>query len=451
MLKHLFNTLAFFVAITSAYAQPKSIDRIIGTVGENIILQSELEAQYFQMMSQGYEMGENGKCVVFEELLFQKLLLHHSKLDSVQVSEEQVEAELDRRIRYFSAQAGGEKKLEEYYGKSILQIKEEFRDLIKDQLLVQTMQQTITADVKVTPSEVFDYFNRIPKDSLPFINAEIEVGRILKKPLISEEAKKKAKETAIEKRAEALEGKDWCLLSIYSDDPGSSSKCGELGFFKRGMMVPEFDAVAFRLKEKGEISEVFETEYGYHFMQLIERRGEEVNVRHILIKPKTSRNDLNRAKIYLDSVYDLIMTDSLTFSEAAEKYSDDEDSKGNDGLIINPNTGTTKFEMDDISQIDPTLFLTIDKMKVEEISKPTITSSPTGEETYSIIYLKSRTEPHVANLKDDYQRIQNAATMEKQAKIINDWVAEKLDNTYVKLNADYHSCKFEHEWVKAEP
>lgn len=451
MFKYFFNSLFFVVLTLAAVAQPKSIDRIIGTVGDNIILQSELEAQHYQMLAQGYEMGDNGKCVVFEELLFQKLLLHQAKLDSVEVSEEQVEAELDRRFRYFAAQAGGIEQLEKYYGKSVIQLKEEFRDLIRDQILVQTMQQKVGADVKVTPSDVFDYFNRIPKDSLPFINAEVEVGRILKEPIISAEAKEAARKLAIEKRAEAVDGKDWCLLSIYSDDPGSSGKCGDLGFFKRGMMVSEFDAVAFRLKKEGEISEVFETEFGYHFMQLVERRGEEVHVRHILIKPKSSREDLNRAKTFLDSVYQLIMTDSLSFADAAEKFSDDEDSKGSDGLVINPNTGTTKFEMDDISQIDPTLFLSIDKMKEGDISKPTLSSTPDGQETYSIIYLKSRTEPHVANLKDDYQRIQNAASMEKQAKMINNWVQEKLETTYVNINADFHSCVFEHEWVKVEP
>lgn len=450
MHKYLYIILFAFASII-ATAQPKSIERVVGVVGDNIVMQSEVEAQFYQMIAQGYEMGENAKCAVLEEFLYQKLLLHQAKLDSVEVSQDQVEEELDRRIRYFSAQVGGQDRLEEYYGKSILQIKEEFRDLIEDQLLVQTMQQKVTADVKVTPSEVFEYYNRIPEDSLPFINSEVEVGRIVKNSVISPEARKAAKDKAIELRSRAVDGTDFCILSIHSDDPGSASQCGDLGYFERGTMVPEFDAVAFRLKEKGEVSEVFETKFGYHFMKLTDRKGDKVRASHILIKPKTTRADLNTAKAFLDSVYQLIKADSMDFVTAVEKFSDEEDAKGSEGLIMNPNTGTTKFEMDDVSQIDPTIFLTIDKMEVGEISEPTLTANPDGEETYSIIYLKSRTEPHVANLKDDYQRIQNAATIEKQAKNINNWMKEKLEDTYVKINPDFQDCDFEHKWTKTEP
>lgn len=447
MQRYLYTILLGFVGL-AALAQPKSIERVVGVVGDNIVMQSEVEAQFYQMIAQGYEMGENAKCAVLEEFLYQKLLLHQAKLDSVEVSQDQIEEELDRRVRYFSAQIGGQDRLEEYYGKSILQIKEEFRELIEDQLMVQTMQQKVTGDVKVTPSEVFDYYNKIPKDSLPFINSEVEVGRIVKNSVISAEAKKTAKDKAIELRARAVDGTDFCILAIHSDDPGSAAQCGDLGYFERGTMVPEFDAVAFRLKEKGEVSEVFESKFGYHFMKLTDRKGEKVRASHILIKPKTTRADLNAAKAFLDTVYELIQTDSITFVEAVDEFSDDEDTKGSEGLIVNPNTGTTKFEMDDVSQIDPTIFLTIDKMKVGEISEPTLTANADGEETYSIIFLKSRTEPHVANLKDDYQRIQNAATLEKQAKTINNWMKEKLEDTYVKINPDFQNCDFEHEWVK---
>jgi len=322
---------------------------------------------------------------------------------------------------------------------------------VQEQLLIQTMQQKITQDVKVTPSEVFDYFHSIPKDSLPYISAEVEIGRIVKKPILSEDSKIEAKKKAEELRQRVLNGDDFSFLaSVYSDDPGSAAKGGELGFFKRGTMVPEFDAVAFRLKNKGDVSEVFETQYGYHFMQLIERRGEEVNVRHILIKPKSTRKDLNRAKTFLDSVYQLITVDSLSFAKAAEKFSDEDESKNNEGIIINPNSGTTEFSMDELSKIDPTIFLAIDKMKPGEISKPTLTSSPDGSETYSIIYLKSQTEPHVANEKDDYQRLQDAALTKKKADVVDDWVKEKLADTYVKLDSDFYSCDFQHQWVKTE-
>lgn len=446
MKKLLSILIAAHCLLLSVAAQP--IDKVIAVVGSNIIMLSEVEAQYLQIVAQGYAEDPSIKCDLLEELLFQKLLVNQARLDSIEVSDDQVEEELDRRLRYFISQIGSEQKLEEYYKKSIVEIKDDFRELIKDQLLGQNMQYKITGEVKVTPAEVRDYFSKIPSDSLPYINVELEIGRIVKKPIISKKEKDEAKARAEELRQRILDGAKFeTMAKLYSEDPGSATNGGELGFFGRGNMVPEFEALAFSLQGK-EISEVFETEYGFHFLQVIERRGEQVNARHILITPKTSEGDLTSSKILLDSVYDLLLKDSLTFAEAAEKFSDDEGDKNNGGIVTNPQTGSTKFEMDQLSSIDPTLFLTIDKMKVGEFSKPIITSAQDGKQAYSIILLKSRTEPHKANLRDDYQKIQTAASTMKESNLVRDWIAKKIATTYIRIDEAYLNCNYNNPWVK---
>jgi len=449
MMKNTTITLiSILLTVLSAFGQEQSVDRIIAVVGGNITLQSELETQYLQMLSSGYEPNDDSRCILFEELLYGNLLLHRAKVDSLEVSDSEVEDELTRRLDYFVAQLGSQEKLEEYYEKSILEIKDEFRELIKEQLLSQRMQQQITGDVKVTPAEVRAYFNKIPKDSLPYINTELELGRIMRRPAITKEQKQDAKNKAEELRKRVLEGESFRALSIlYSEDPGSAKNGGDLGFFQRGMMVPEFDAVAFRLKEDS-ISEVFETDYGYHFIEMLERRGEQINVRHILIRPKTSLDDLEKARVFLDSIRELIVDGKMTFAEAAEKFSDDEESNQNAGMMYNPMTGASVFDMEQLGSIDQKLFLTVEKMKVGDISKAVKTQSPDGKESYNLFFLKSQTEPHVANLKDDYQKIQTAALGEKKNRVIEKWINDKASKTYIRIDDAYKDCPFAHRWDK---
>lgn len=434
------------------YAQePQSIDRVIAVVGGNITLQSELETQYIQMLASGYEPDDNSRCILFEELLYGNLLLHRAKVDSLEVSDGEVEDELNRRLEYFVAQLGSQEKLEEYYEKSILEIKDEFRELIKEQLLSQRMQQEITGDLKVTPAETRAFFNKIPTDSLPYVNTEIELGKITRRPEITKEQKAEAKAKAEELRQRVINGESFRALAIlYSEDPGSSKNGGDLGFFERGMMVPEFDAVAFRLKEDS-VSEVFETDYGFHFMQMMERRGEQVNTRHILIKPKTSLEDLEKARVFLDSVRELIVNEEISFAKAAEKFSDDEESKMNGGMVFNPMTGAPFFDMDQLGSIDQRLVFTIEDMEPGDISQAVKSQSPDGKESYNLYYLKSRTEPHVANMKDDYQRIQQAALAEKKNKAVEKWINEKAAQTYIKIDEAYMDCPFSHRWNKTQP
>jgi len=444
----------FLLPISAAFSQPKQaevIDKISAVLGENIVLKSELEAQYQQFLISGYPTEDNSRCILFEDLLFQKLLLNQAQLDSLEVNDSQVQSELDRRIRYFVTQIGSEKKLEEYYQKSIGEIKDEFHDLIKEQLLVQQMQQKITSNVKITPAEVKAYFNTIPEDSLPYIDSEVQVAQIVKKPPMSEAEKTSVKEKLEGFRQRILKGEGFGTLAVlYSEDPGSAKKSGELGFVSRQELVPEFAAVAFRLK-KDEVSEIVETEFGYHILQMIERRGEQVNVRHILLTPKVSPEDLQKAKNYLDSITGLMKeVDTLTFEIAAGKFSDEEETKMNSGLMVNPQTGTTKFESELLGQYDPTLFFAIEKMEVGDISQPIIWQKADGSKAYRLVKLVNRTQPHLANMKEDYQKIQDASLMEKQNRMILKWIDKRIQKTYIKIDEEFKDCIFENNWFKEQ-
>lgn len=447
IIKILFSS-AFAICGTFVFAQdqPLTVDGIIGVVGNEIILRSDLENQKVQGKAEGVDFGKNPDCRIMEDLLYEKLLLHQGGVDSVEVTEAQVQGELDKRINVFIDQIGSREKLEEYYGKSISKIKEDFYEVLERQMIVQQMQQKITGDVKVTPSQVRQYFESLPEDSLPLINAQVEVGHIVKYPPENFEETRRVKNKLREYREQILAGdKDFATVAVlYSEDPGSAVKGGELGMQGRGTFVPEFDAVGMSLAE-GEISDVFETEYGFHIMQLIERRGEKYNARHILLKPRVSQSDLNKAKEELRKVRRLIEEDSLNFAEAAVLHSDDSESKNQNGNIINPQTGSTRFEM---SELDPQIFLTIDTMDVGEVSKPAYMQTSDGRKAYRLIELRKRSEPHRANLKDDYQIIQEATRNRFSSDAIDDWINRRVSVTFIEIDDSFHSCPFEYDWTK---
>ncbi|HIF39119.1 MAG TPA: peptidylprolyl isomerase [Gemmatimonadetes bacterium] len=423
----------------------RNLDQIVGFVGDEVILKSEIELQYQSQASvafQGYT-EEQAKCLIMEDNLFQKLLINEARVDSVEVSDEQVDGELDRRMRYFVDQIGSEQQLEDYYGKSILEIKSEFREMIEHQLLVQKMRARNTENIKVTPADVKAYFSGIPEDSLPYINSEIEFAHIVKKPPIGEEERERIKSKLEDLRRRIVNGEDFGMLAyMYSEDPGSAKQNGELGPVERGALVPEFEGVAFNLKGE-EVSEIIETEYGYHIMQLIERIGERVNVRHILLTPQVSSVDLKNAREILDSIQQAMLTDTLTFAEAAEKFSDEEETRMIGGKMINPQTGSTKFEP---SQVDPMLLFSIDKMKVGQTSEPVLMRTSDGKEAYHLIKLIRRTDPHRASLEQDYQKLQAAALEEKQSHAITKWIAKKQADTYIKIGEEYSGCTFTSSW-----
>lgn len=430
------------------HAQPVQqgllIDRIIAVVGTEVVLFSDLQGRLDQARQAGMRITDELTCEEFEDLLYEKLLLDQARLDSVTVDDAQVEAELDRRVRYFVSQLGSEQKLEEFYGKTITEIKADFREQVKDQLLVQTMQQSVTADVRVTPRDVERFFKGIPEDSIPFINAEVEYAQILRIPKASEEEDRRVRRRLEEFRESVVTGdKDFCTVAVlYSEDPGSAANCGELGLVPTGVMVPEFDAVAMSLKE-GEVSQVFSTQFGYHFMQLIDRRGEQYNARHVLMRPQVDNDDLNRERRFLDSIATGVRAGSIDFAKAATEHSDDEDSKGTNGLVIEPNSNSARWAMGALEQ---QTFFVVDKLNPGDISQPQLITMPDGSKAYRLIRLILRTEPHRAELKRDYRIIQQAAEADIRAKAVQKWTREKVAATYVKIFEAYSTCRFQHGW-----
>lgn len=436
-----------FLGINLSYSQKAElIDGVIGVVGNKVILHSEVEGQLVQAKQNSISVDDDTRCLIYQDLLFQSLLVNQAELDSVVVSEDQVNSELDQRIRFFEQQIGGKEKLEEFYGKSIAEIKDEFYSLIESRMKADQMKSIITSDIAITPKEIKKYYADFDRDSIPLVGSRVEVSHIIKQPVVSEKIKKETKEKLKGWRKDILSGERTFASTavLYSNDPGTRTDGGEFGWVSRGTFVPEFDRIAFKMKE-GEISEVFETDYGFHILELFERRGDQYSGRHILLIPKISNEDLAKSKVFLDSVYNLIEKNVYTFEEAAEKFSDDNESKFSGGLIYNQNTATSKFEM---GELDKQLFVVIDKMEVGDISKPAFMQTKDGKEAYRLVKLKSISDPHKANLKDDYQLIQNMATSDIRAKKIKDWIKEKTTSTYIKVGDDYKDCSSISEWIK---
>ncbi len=437
-----------FSAFSFAQNDKKVIDGVVAVVGGKMITISDIENQYLQYRAQGSIRGgeTETKCAILEGLLYNKLLLNQADIDSVEVTDKQVESELDRRIRYFIQQIGSKEKLEEYFKKSLAQIKDEFRDIIRDQIRVEQVQNNLTKNIKVTPSEVRSFFRNMPEDSIPMVNAEFVIGQIVKKPKssLADEIEVKEKLRALRKRI--LDGESFATLAIlYSEDPGSASRGGEVGLFGRGELYPEYEAVAFKLKE-GEISDIVQTKAGYHIIQLIERRGDYINTRHILMSPKVSPEELQRASQILDSVAHLIHNGKISFEEAVAKFSDDPN-KMNGGLMINPYTGTTRFEPD---QLEAKVYYVVDKLEVGQISSPVPFKTEEGKDAYRLLFLKERTRPHKANLKDDYDKIQNWALEDKKEKTLQKWVKERIGKTYIRINPQFQVCRFRNNWNEVQ-
>jgi len=428
-----------------AKSQQQVIDKIIAVVGKYPVLLSDLQNS---MLDQEKREQPLDKCKAFELVVFQKLLLAQADRDSVTVSDSEVENELNRRMNYFIQQFGSEEKLENYYGKRTNVIKDDLRADVHDQLLAQKMQGKITGDVKLTPAEVREFYKSLPLDSLPLVESEVELQQIVKRPGFSNEAKAEAKERLEGYRQRILKGESTMstLARLYSEDPGSAKEGGFIGNVGRGMMVPEFEAVAFKLKN-GEVSNVFETAYGYHFIELVQRKGELLDLRHILVIPKMSNADFFKSKQELDSIYQEIKDGKISFEEAARKYSDDKDTKQNGGLMVNPATASTRFNNEDLSQMDQNMIVTINAMQIGDLSKPMQFMSMTdGKPGFRILKLKNRIDPHKTNLKDDYQKVVYMATNDKNKKLIKEWIRKRSKVTYIKLDPEF-ACKFENDWV----
>lgn len=424
--------------------QAQVIDKVVAVVGKNIILQSDIEEQYTQYRLQGGIKGSatSIRCEILEDLLFRKLMLNQAELDSITVTDDQVESEMDYRVRYFVSQLGSEEKLEQYYNKSMSEIKNELRTIIKDQKLIEEVQRGIVSGVSATPSDVREFYYSIPKDSIPMVSAQYEIAQLVKKPPITLDEKLAVKDELYELRSRILKGERFSTIArIYSEDPGTAKKGGETGFQGRGGFVPEFEAAAFALKE-GEVSEVVETEYGFHIIQLIERRGDYVNVRHVLRTLKVSPEALQTAYDQLDSIANLIRNDSITFDEAVRKFSD-EDDKVNGGYLVNENTGSTLFAAEDLDQ---QVSVVVNKLQVGEVSDPVPMKTKNGKDAYRLLIIKKKTTAHKANLKDDYALIQQWTMQKKRQEAINKWIDDKSTKAYVNISEEYRDCDFQFDW-----
>jgi hypothetical protein len=540
--------------LVAQYSKGQMIDKIIAKVDDYIVLRSDLDKAYLEYVSSGQEGGEEVKCGIFESLVISKLLVAKAEIDSVLVLDEEVQMNLDQRFQIILSQIGSEERLEEYYGKSVEDFKDELFDDIHEQLISDKMQRTITEDVSVTPSEVKRFFNRIPSDSLPFFSTEVSIGQIVVIPEIGKDQKEKAREKLLDIRHKIVNGPDltstyggwilsinpdnnlelinkagtkysgswefvasdrlftialneisftanefqftwkltkyggdslrfenndisntskfeafkpeddskaspvismdfllgsWQITSFnadgqdfatlareYSEDPGSARTGGELGYASRGTMVPEFEAAAMTMKP-GQISEPIETDFGFHLIQLIDRRGNEFNSRHILIRPDFTAIDFEKAEDFLDSLKDHIIHDSLVFEKAAKEFSDDDETSGNGGFLVD-GSGSTRVSVEDL---DPVVFFTIDTMEVCQIYKPLTYRNKDGKEAVRILYYKDRARPHKANLQEDYQKIQMATMNEKRKEVMDKWFDSAKNEVFIQIDEDYQYCK----------
>ncbi|BDD05995.1 peptidylprolyl isomerase [Aureibacter tunicatorum] len=411
-------------------------DRIIAKVDDQIILESEVMALYQDFVSSGQIANQQTKCQILQRLVINKVMYVKAEIDSIVVDDAQVTGELDRRMGYFVAQIGSEEKIEEYYGKSINEFKEELRDQVHEQLVIQTMQGEITGGITVTPAEIRKYFKNIPRDSLPYYSTEVEVGQIVKKPDYNEKQVQIVEQKLydLKKRIEAGESFEQ-LARLYSQDPGSARSGGDLGFRKRGELVPEFEGAAMTMDE-GEVSDPIRSDFGYHLIQLLERRGNEFHARHILIKPLYEANDYNNAAKFLDSLRTEIVTDSVSFDKAAKEHSDDQQTAGAGGYFSDPVGGS----LVSVENLDPEIFFSIDTMTIGSVSKPVMYKMPDGTQAMRIIYYKNKLKPHIANLRDDYLKIQQATLDSKNAEALEKWFKKAKEDVFIEIVPDYDNC-----------
>jgi peptidyl-prolyl cis-trans isomerase SurA len=413
------------------------VDEIVAKVDNYIVLKSEVDRMYQDYLTNGNSPSQGARCEILALITRNKLMLAKAEIDSVVVLDAEVDINTQRRMDIILSQSGRTpEELETLYGKTLEQIRAELRDQIREQMIVQKMEETITADLAVTPAEVKRFFNRIPKDSLPYFSASVEVAQIVKEAKTSPAQKAITRNQLLDIRSRVLAKEDFAALARkYSNDPSALSNNGEMGWVGRGRMVPEYEAVAFRLKP-GEVSMPFESPFGMHILQLIERRGNEYNSRHILISPKPSEEDLKKASGFLDSLRTLIVNDSLKFENAAKEYSDDTATKGNGGFFSDADGGMRLT----VDELDPIVFFRIDSMQVGDISKPIVYRTDDGKDAVRILYYKSRIPPHQASLHDDYHKIQVAALNEKKNKILEKWFMKARQDVFINIDKTYDYC-----------
>ena len=436
-----------------ARAQSNVIDEVIWVVGDEPILRSDVEQARLEAQSRGQQFAGDPFCVIPENLALEKLFLHQAAIDSIEVTDNEVLQSVEERVNYFTQIVGSKEKLEEYFGKTISQIREKLFETVRNEMLVAEVRRNLVKDVKVTPAQVRRYFSNVPEDSIPFIPTRYEVQILVRDPVISQEEIDRVKEElrGYTDRINSGEAQFSTLALLYSEDRGTASRGGECGFVNRADFVPEFANVAFNLTDPTTVSKIVETEYGFHIIQLIEKRGDRINVRHILRKPRVSDEALTECILQMDTIVDGIYQGDYTFDEAVSQVSTDKDTRANYGLMVNtpednPTARTTRFELKDLpSEVAKVVV----GMQVGDISKPFVMTNDKGKEVVAVVKLKTRVEGHRATMKDDYQELQDVVVDQLSLEKVNKWIRDLQASTYVRVNDEWRDCEFQYPgWIK---
>ena len=436
--------------IVSQIPESSVIDEVIWVVGDAPILKSDVEVARMQGLAEGMIWDGDPDCLIPEQLAIQKLFLHQAELDSIEVTEGEVANGVEKQIDYWVQQMGSREKLEEYRNQSVTQMRESMRDEYRNTLLIQKMKEKLVEDIKVSPADVRNYFRELPEDSIPFVPTEVEVEIIERAPKIKPEEVSRIKDQLrnFTDRVTSGETTFATLARLYSEDPGTARKGGELDYVGRGLLDPAFATVAFNLTDPKKISKIVESEFGYHIIQLIDKRGDKVKVRHILLKPQVAQDEIDMSLAQLDSISDDIRSGKFTFEDGATFISDDKDTRNNHGLMSNLTEDgmTSRFQMKDL----PTeVARVVDTLKVGEISKPFTLTKSNGKTSCAIIKLKSRIEGHRATITEDFQTMRGVVLAKQRQKVLHDWVTDKIKHTYVRMNERYRGCKYEYQgWIK---
>ena len=442
-------TLFFSLTGVSLHAQNNIIDEVVWVVGDEAILKSQVEEQYRSMQYDGQKIDGDPYCVIPEQIAIQKLFMHQAKLDSITVSDAQVFQEVERKLNYFIANIGSKEKVEEYFNKPMSELREEMAEMVREQGIVQEMQRQLVKDIKITPSEVRRFFSGLPSDSIPYIPTQVEVQIITINPKIPQQEidNIKARLREYSERVTKGETEFSTLAILYSEDPGSARMGGELGFMGRAQLVPEYADVAFNLNDPKKVSKIVETEFGYHIIQLIEKRGDRINTRHILLKPKVSEKELNNSIVRLDSLRNDITSGKFKFEEAAQFLSQDKNTRNNQGLMVNSENGTTKFQMSELPQ---EIAKVVNTMNAGDISQPFIMmDQKKGKEVAVLVKLRSRVEGHKANMSDDFQALKAIVEQNRREDLIENWIRKKQKETYIRIKDGWRNCDFKYDgWIK---
>lgn len=433
---------------SAVYGQDNVIDEVVWVVGDEAILKSEVEEARMSALYEGRKFDGDPYCVIPEEIAVQKLFLHQAALDSIEVAESEVIQRVDQMTNMYIANIGSREKMEEYFNKTSSQIREALRENAREGLKVQRMQQKLVGEIKITPAEVRRHFKDLPQDSIPYIPTQVEVQIITQQPKIPLEEIEDVKSRLREYTDCVNKGESFSMLArLYSDDRGTAINGGEMPFTGRGYLDPAFANVAFNLQDPNKVSKIVESEYGFHIIQLMEKRGDRIKVRHILLKPHVPEEALMAGTARLDSIADDIRNGKFTFEEAASVLSQDKDTRNNHGLLPNPQTNTSKFEM---QELPPEIAKVVDKMKVGEISEAfTMIPQKTGKEECVIVKLKSRINGHKATISEDYQNLKEIVLEKRRDEMLDKWIREKQKHTYVRINENWKNCTFKYPgWIK---